>query len=426
MLKNYCKVSIDTRTLMPGDLFVALKGPNFDGHEFVKAAAAKGAIAAMVEHEITADLPQIRVPDTFKALGEFAKKRRQQVSIPIIGLTGSCGKTTTKTMLASILVLAGPTLATEKNLNNNIGVPLTLLRLTPEHKYAVIEIGANQPQEIDYAAELVKPDIAIITNAAPVHLEGFGTLDDVARIKGDILRWLTNDGVAILNADDKYFDYWQNLLNGKRVISFAIQRQADVTAHDIDTSFTLQLPTGETKITLKVFGEHNIMNALAAAAAAHVLDIDMVTIKQGLETMAPVAGRLLKKIGKNGSIILDDSYNANPRSMQAALKVLIQHPGEKILIAGDMAELGADTERFHHELGIMAREFGVQRLYAVGELTQLTVTAFGEGGYYFTNRDELIAAVNNVLQPSMTILVKGSKVNRMWEMVTALLKTEAR
>lgn len=427
-ISKFQSISIDTRSLVPGDLFVAIKGPNFDGHAFILEAEAKGAIAAIVEDEVGCNMPLIKVSNTFHVFGELAAQRRQQITAPIVALTGSCGKTTTKEMLASTLSLTGTTLATEKNLNNNIGVPLTLLQLTPEYKFAVIEVGANQPGEIDYAAKLVKPNLAMITNVAPVHLEGFGSLDDVACIKGNILRHLTEDGVAILNADDQYLPYWCNLLDGKSYVTFGIEHQADVMAHDIkihsDVSpqFVLQTPQGEIDIMLAVFGQHNVMNALAAATAAHVLGIPLAIIKQGLETMQPVAGRLVKKSGLNGCTILDDSYSANPRSMVAAIRVLVNNPGEKILVAADMGELGAESEHYHHELGITAKEMGVHKLYAIGELTKLTVEVFGEGGYHCSARDELIAKVRDTLRPDVIVLVKGSNVHRMWEIVEALLE----
>ncbi|MCK4609384.1 MAG: UDP-N-acetylmuramoyl-tripeptide--D-alanyl-D-alanine ligase, partial [Gammaproteobacteria bacterium] len=388
-------------------------------------AAQKGAIAAVVDREIISDIPLIKVKDTFSAYGELAKARREAVDIPVCAVTGSCGKTTTKTMLASILSQCGSTLATEQNLNNNIGVPLTLLRLTPEHKFAVIEIGASLTHEIAYAAKLAQPDIAIITCAAPVHLDGFGDLDGVARVKGNVLQGLTADGVAVLNADDSYFSYWRDLLGNKRCVSFGIENSADVTAHSIEiasdiTCFELQTPQGKIKICLPVFGKHNIMNALAASAAAEMAGASLTDIKQGLETMQPVAKRMISKIGLNGATIIDDSYNANPRSMQVALDSLRYSAGEKILVVGDMAELGANAAQYHQDLGLMAKEKAVDHLYAIGDLTRLTVETFGDGSYFFTDRNELIAELKNKLRPETTVLVKGSKVNRMWEIVAVL------
>ncbi len=429
-LDRFQSVSIDTRTLVPGDVFVALKGPDFDGHDFVSEAASKGAIAAIVEHEVSCSIPLIKNENTFYAFGELASLRRQEISIPVIALTGSCGKTTTKTMLASILAFCGDTLATEANLNNTIGVPLTLLRLTRNHEFAVIEMGANEIWEIDYSAKLTQPNIAIITNVAPVHLEGFGDLDNVAKVKGDILKYIMPNGVAVLNADDRYFDYWSSLVPDKKIISFGIENKADFSAHEIaiesheTTQFTLQTPVGERRITLSVLGYHNIMNALAAAAAAHITGASLDDIEQGLAQMIPVSGRLLKKIGKQDAVILDDSYNANPGSMLVAMQVLAAHKGEKMVVMGDMAELGSQAEHYHHEIGLRARELGIDKLHALGELTPTTVQAFGKGGQHWSDRNEMIAEIEKNLHSELAILIKGSKINRMWEVVRDLTKTE--
>lgn len=427
-IKKFQPVSIDTRTLQPGDLFIALKGSNFDGHDFVTLAEQKGAIAAVVERKVNCNIPLIEVDSTFHELGKLAHLRRQEIDIPIIGVTGSCGKTTTKTMLASVLEQYGKTLATEKTLNNTIGVPLTLLRLEPCHKFAVIEIGANQPNEIDYSAGIVNPNVAIIANVAPVHLQGFGGLDDVARNKGDILKHLTNKGSAVLNADDDYFQYFEKSLKAKFIVSFGINNPADISASEIvvnengTTRFILHTPLGIASVTLPVLGVHNVMNALAAAGAAYAVGAPLTAIKNGLEDFQPVIGRLIKKSGYNGAVILDDSFNANPESIRAAMAVLAKITSrENALVIGDMAELGSMEESYHHQLGIWARDFGVQKLYAVGQLTRITVSAFGKGGYFFFNRDELIAELKNILHSDMTVLVKGSKINHMWEIVDILV-----
>ncbi|KPJ67322.1 MAG: hypothetical protein AMJ43_05585 [Coxiella sp. DG_40] len=428
-IENFQAISIDTRTLQPGDIFVALNGNNFDGHDFVEEAERKGAIAAVVSRDVNCNLTLIKTDNTFYALGRLAALRRQQVTIPVIAITGSCGKTTTKTMLASILNICGNTLMTQENLNNNIGVPLTLLRLTPEHDFAVIEIGANQVEEIAYSAELTHPNVAVITNAAPVHLQGFSNVDGVAKVKADILQGLAEDGIALLNADDEYFDYWRSLLKEKQnYLSFAIHHKANITATNITnvqntTSFILHTPLNEQSIQLPVIGEHNVMNALAAAAAAFAVKTSLSAIKIGLETMQPVTRRMLYKSGRNHSIIIDDSYNANPRSMDAAMRVLMQNPGKKILVVGDMAELGDLTEQYHCELGVKARTLGIDQLYAIGKYTLFTVETFRGKAYHFKTHNELIAAVSDLLEPQVTVLIKGSKVNRMWEIVDALLET---
>ncbi|MCK4869636.1 MAG: UDP-N-acetylmuramoyl-tripeptide--D-alanyl-D-alanine ligase [Gammaproteobacteria bacterium] len=419
--------SIDTRSLQRGDVFIALHGPNFDGHDYLAMAAEKGASAAIVEREVTTTLPLIIVDDSFATFCDLAKERRQALSIPISAITGSCGKTTTKTMLANILNGVGETLATEKNFNNNIGVPLTLLKIMPEHKFTVIEIGANMKHEIAFAAEIASPDIAIITNAAPVHLEGFGNLDSVARIKGDILTNLQPDGRGILNADDQYYAYWQERLNGREFISFGLHNKADVMAKDIaidadDASqFSLVTPQDSVDVHLRLLGEHNIYNALAAAAAALAIGVPLQLIKIGLENVTAVPNRMIKKVGKNGVIIIDDSYNANPRSMQAAMRILALSSGKKVMVVGDMGELGADARDFHRQLGEEARAIGVDYLFAVGDLTRLTVEAFGNNAEFFSEREELIAVLNKMAQQGVTVLVKGSKVNRLWEIVASLL-----
>lgn len=427
-LDKFQTISIDTRTLQKGDVFIAICGSNFDGHDFVIDAQNKGAIAAVVSRDVKCDIPTIKVKDTLVAFSELAAFRRKQVNIPIIALTGSCGKTTTKAMLASILNQCGNTLATEANLNNNIGVPLTLLRLNSKHAFAVLEVGANMKHEIIYSANLVKPNVAIITNAAPVHLEGFDDLDGVARVKGDLLQGLTRDGVAVLNADDKYFTYWQSLLHGQEVVSFGINNKADVLTDDVVitengiTSFKLKMPSGEMLIKLQSMGEHNVRNALAAAAAAYVVKAPMDAIKRGLETALQVERRMVQKAGYNNSIIIDDSYNANPQSMKAAMHLLLKSKGDKVLVLGDMGELGKMTEQYHHDLGVEARALGINKLYAFGNLMQITVAAFGDGAYHFNSHEELIAAVRTLLKPNVTVLVKGSKVNHLWEVVEKLVE----
>lgn len=418
--------SIDTRSLERGDVFIALHGPNFDGHDYLAVAAEKGASAAIVEREVESNLPLIIVDDSFAAFCELAKKRRQALDIPISAITGSCGKTTTKTMLANILNGVGDTLATEKNFNNNIGVPLTLLKIMPEHKFAVIEIGANMKHEIAFAAEIAAPDIAIITNAAPVHLEGFGDLDSVARIKGDILTNLQPDGRGILNADDQYYAYWQERLNGREFISFGIENDADVMARAIeingadDSKFNLITSLGETPIRLRLLGKHNVYNAIAAAAAAIAAGVSLQSIKLGLENVAPFPQRMTKKIGKNSVTIIDDSYSANPRSMEAAMQILALSSGTKVMVIADMGELGAKSEEFHRQLGAQAKAMGVDYLFAIGNLTKLTVEVFGDKATFFGERSELIAVLEKFAHKDVTILVKGSNVNRLWEIVATL------
>lgn len=419
-------VSSDTRQIKKGDLFIALKGPNFDGHDFVSAAKKQGAIAALVHHAIDTELPQIVVKDTLQALGQLAAFRRQQTDIPVIGLTGSCGKTTTKSMIASILQTCGPSLATEGTLNNDIGVPLTLMRLLPEHQYAVIEMGANHQNEIHYVTKITRPDVALITNVAPVHLEGFGGIDGIAKGKGEIFEGLTADGIAILNADDVYVDYWRELLKGRKVIYFGLNKKADVTAKNIQltsegtASFELVVRNSSLPITLNILGQHNVMNALAAAAATTAIGIDIAAIQKGLLSFTPVNKRLVEYSGHAGAQVIDDSYNANPTAFLAVLQILQRKNGEKILIMGDMKELGDKAEEYHTQLGHQAREHGISKLYGYGQMSALTVKAFGKEGRHFSDQEELIATVKPTLHSEAVVLVKGSRSMKMERIVEAL------
>lgn len=423
-------VCTDTRFIKSGEVFVALKGPNFDGHQFVVIAEQKGAIAAVVDHLVPdIKMPQIVVPDTLKAFQELGAKRRQALAIPVAAITGSCGKTTTKTMLASILAQRGDTLVTEGNFNNDVGVPQTLLRLSPSHKFAVIEIGASHLEDVANLVPLVNPGVAIITNVAPVHLQGFGGLDGVAKAKGDILDGLRPNGCGILNADDDYFSYWCHRLQaqGRKILSFGVKNKADVMAENIELDkdghccFALCASGDKIAVKLPVLGKHNISNALAAAAAAIVFGISLADIKAGLEQMQPVAKRLIKKAGLNGSLILDDSYSANPRSTEAAMEMLANISGKKILVFGYMAELGSEAEFYHRQIGRQAREFGISKIFALGELTKFTVESFGAGACFFADQGELVAALRKELDKDVIVLVKGSHSNKMWQIVEQIL-----
>ncbi len=426
---EFSYVSTDTRTLQTGELFVALVGPNFDGHEFLAQAQAKGAVAAMVSRAPSSlddvNLPLLHVEDTRIGLGQLAKLRRQQVQIPVVGVTGSCGKTTTKAMIAAILQQCGDTLATQGTLNNDFGVPLTLLRLDQTHEYAVIEMGANHFGEIGYVCDLAQPSITLITNAAAAHTEGFNDVAGVAKAKGEIISSLPVDGTAILNADDAQFAYWHALADRRRCITFGIQQAADITASDIclgedsKACFTLHIGSESISVKLPVLGEHNIANALAAAAVAHALELPIAKIKLGLESMQPVAQRTIARPGCNGATVIDDSYNANPASVTAALKILANASKDKLFIFGEMLELGDETVAYHREVGRLARELGIKHLFAVGELAKSTVAEFGVGGEFFTDREKLVDTVIPLLNQDMVVLVKGSKANRMWEFVNA-------
>jgi UDP-N-acetylmuramoyl-tripeptide--D-alanyl-D-alanine ligase len=419
-------ICTDTRTLKPGDVFLALVGENFDGHEFLEAAAEKGAIAAVVSKQIKTTIPLIVVDNTLEAFMQLALWHRQKFNIPVIALTGSCGKTTTKEMLAAIFSQCGQTLFTHENLNNNIGVAKVLLQLSAEHQYAIIEMGSNAFGEIKRSAKATCPTTSLITNAEAVHLENFIDIDGVAKEKGSILHDLGVGSFAILNADDKHFSYWQNL-SGAKVVSFGIKNSADVFATDITVgsdglpSFHLFTPIGETYIKLPIVGEHNVMNSLAAGATAISANLSLAAIKHGLENVKPVAHRLIKKVGLNNSAIIDDSYSGTPIAMEAALKVLSLVHGTKIFIVADMKELGANPERLHHELGLKAKQYGVDQIFALGNLTRITVEAFGTGGHFFNDRAELLDEVKKILNPEVTVLVKGSHSNKLWEIVEQLV-----
>ncbi len=422
-------VSIDTRTLRPGDLYIAISGERFDGHEFVRQAQQAGACAALVQKPVDTDLPYIVVPDTRKALAELASAWRQQSGVKLVGITGSNGKTTVKEMTAAILSVNAPVLFTRGNLNNDIGVPLTLLRLESRHRFAVIEMGANHPGEIRYSAMYAKPDVALINNAGPAHIEGFGDIIGVARAKGEIVQSLHEHGVAVLNVDDPYFDYWRGLAGNRSVLSFGLSAAADVRASQIDfrvladrfvTAFKLHLPDQVISVQIALPGQHNVVNALAAAAAATALGINALQIKQGLEQVKPVTGRLQPMPCRQGSLLIDDSYNANPASLQAALDVLLACPGEPWVVLGAFAELGSDSKTIHQKLGGLMKKAGVSRLFATGADAEYVVSQFGEGGVFFASQSSLIEMLHRQLTGDQTLLIKGSRTQQMEKVAAAL------
>lgn len=418
-------VSTDTRTLQAGELFFALQGPNFDGTAFVEAAAARQASGVVVPEALDAEIPVIIVDDTLRALAELAAAWRQQMTATVVGITGSNGKTTLKEMIASCLALSAETLPTQGNLNNEIGVPLMLARLGNEHRYAVIEMGANHAGEIARLTALVQPKIVAITNAAPAHLEGFGSLEGVAHAKGEILTSEIPPEVVVLNADDEFYAYWRSLVPEIDVVSFGLAPQADYRASDVyateyGSAFTLHMPDGELQVALPLFGAHNVLHACAAAAIASSLDIEAEQIKKGLESVQPVAGRLQSVQSTSGDTLYDDSYNANPVSVVAAAKFLAAQPGDSWLVLADMAELGDDAEELHASIGHDLKKVGIKHLAATGELCRHTVDAFGEGGSWFSSRDELVAGLQASLDGDCNVLVKGSRSMGMERVVNAL------
>jgi UDP-N-acetylmuramoyl-tripeptide--D-alanyl-D-alanine ligase len=422
----------DTRTLNPGELFVALRGPRYDGHGFVADAVRRGAKAAILDHAVGAALPVLEVKDTRLAMGRLARLWRERFAIPLVAVTGSNGKTTVKEMVASILSGCGQVLATTGNLNNDIGVPLTLFRLGGEHRYAVVEMGANHPGEIASLCGMARPTVAVVTQCAPAHIEGFGSVEGVARAKGEVFEALGPDGVAVINADDDYAGLWLGLAGRRGTacrapIQFGLKNPADITAADLDdgdplqgSRFVLKTPGGSMEVRLPFPGRHNVMNALAAAASAHALGVELPAIVQGLESACPVHGRLELRKGGQGARILDDSYNANPGSLKAALELLAKCSGERWLVLGDMGELGPDAGDHHLRAGRMARESGVDRLYALGELSRRVVDGFGPAGRHFAGVDALLTAVRGDIHPGVTVLVKGSRSMRMERVVAAL------
>ena len=427
---SFGEVATDTRSLARGALFVALRGERFDGHDFVVEAAARGAAGAVVSRALPLATPQIVVQDTLAALARFASAWRGEFAGTVVGVTGSNGKTTVKEMLGAILARMGGCLITQGNLNNHIGVPLTLCRLGPAYRYAVIEMGANHAREIAHLAALAEPEVGLVINAGPAHLEGFGSLEGVARGKGEMFEALGIEDTAVINADDRFAALWHGLARlAGRVVTFGMRERAEVsaaavtgrvTAEGFATEFELETPAGSRHVTLNLAGEHNVMNALAAAAAALAAGATLEAIEQGLESVRPVTGRLQAKPARHGARLIDDAYNANPGSVRAGLRALAGLPGERWLVLGEMAELGPDSPRLHAEIGGYARECGVARLYAIGAQAQFAVEAFGAGARWFASVEELIAALEPELVPGLTVLVKGSRVNRL-ERVTAAL-----
>ncbi len=421
---GFAGVGTDTRKNVKGQLFVALSGPNFDGHDFVVAAARAGAAGALVVRRVETDLPQVVVDDTRTALARYACAWRMQFDIPVVGVTGSNGKTTVKQMVAAILGERGPVLATRGNLNNEIGVPLTLLDLEQSHHAAVIEMGANHGGEIATLAGIARPDIGVVTNAAAAHLEGFGDLDGVARAKGELFAALPAEGTAVINADDPYSDRWHETASHCRRVTFAVEADADFRAHDVAVAprarFTLVAPGGEREIVLPVAGRHNIANALAGAAAAVAAGANLTDVAAGLARFESAPGRLRVRAGIAGETVIDDTYNANPASLDAALAVLAAAGGRRWLVLGDMLELGARARDAHADAGRRARESGVERLYATGAMAEAVVAGFGEGAETFDDPTELVERMGGSLSADLTVLVKGSRGMRMERVVAAL------
>jgi len=418
----FSRVVSDSRQLAPGDLFVALSGEHFDGHDFVAHAGPQGAVGALVSHAVDADLPQIVCGNSLRGLQDYASAWRSAFSLPVIAVTGSNGKTTTKQMLRAVMAARGPVLATEGNLNNHIGVPLTLCRLRDSDETAVIEMGANHHGEIEHLADIARPDIGIVTQAGDAHLEGFGSRQGVATAKGELFERLPAHGVAIINADDFYAPLWMQMAAHCACLRFGLTAAADIRAEAIAEGtdgirFRLVTPDGARLVTLPMSGRHNVSNALAAAAAGVALGLDIDDIATGLQATEGAAGRVMRRRIANGATVIDDSYNANPTSLRAGLEMLASAPGTRWAVLGAMAELGTDAAKLHAECGRAAQQLGIDRLYALGGMARHYAEGFGPGGHFFESVDDLLAALDAALSADTTMLVKGSRSARMERVV---------
>jgi UDP-N-acetylmuramoyl-tripeptide--D-alanyl-D-alanine ligase len=437
----YTSVSTDSRSIAAGELFVALKGDRFDGHDYVRNVLARGAAAAVVEHA-WADLhgeglPLVHVDDTRLALGSLGGHWRRQFTLPLIGITGSNGKTTVKEMCAAImreherrdeLDPAEVVLATAGNLNNDIGLPLMLLRLNAGHRAAIIEMGMNHPGEIAYLTGLARPTVALVNNAQRAHLAGLGSLTEVARAKGEIFDGLSDDGIAVINADDAQAGLWRQMAVGKAIMTFAMDAEADVQAkarmRGFASEITLTAPHGTVEFELPAPGRHNVMNALAAAAACLAAGASLGTVAEALSRYAGVKGRLQRREGLHQSVVIDDTYNANPDSMRAAIDVLAAVPGRRIFVMGDMGEAGEAAGQYHDEIGGYAKSRGVDLLFALGDLSAAAAHNFGTGATHFRKVEELVAALKAELGPDVTVLIKGSRFMRMERVAEAITENK--
>ncbi|MEP6483595.1 MAG: UDP-N-acetylmuramoyl-tripeptide--D-alanyl-D-alanine ligase [Rudaea sp.] len=418
-------VFTDTRAPKVGAMFVALKGDNFDAHDFVAQAKQAGAAAALVARAVPVDIPQVIVDDTMIALGDLASAIRAQRRARVIGITGSNGKTTVKTLLASILVLHGNTHVNAGNLNNEIGLPMSIFDMPEDTEFAVLEMGAGKPGDIAYLAAIARPEIGLVNNIAPAHLERMGSLEAIAETKGALYTSLPAQGVAVINADDAFAGFFATLAgNVRRIVRFGIDAKADVRAENLqtgpDSRFDLVLPTSRVSIAMPHAGRHNIQNALAAAACAYALDVPIELIKRGIESAPSVKGRLQRYAMSGGWTLIDDSYNANPGSTAAAIATLTAEPGEAWLVLGDMRELGASARSLHADIGKLAKENRIARLYAVGELSAAAAKAFGAGAKHFETQAALSAALSGDVHAGVRVLVKGSRGSAMDRVVDAL------
>jgi len=422
----------DTRTLVPGSLYVALRGERFDGHDFAYDAAMRGAAAVLVDHEVKVDVPQVVVPDTLLALARIAAGLQRDRVEKVVAITGSNGKTTVKALVVSILQRAGVTYANPGNRNNEVGLPMAVIDAPDDADFSVYEMGAGKPGDIAYLTDIVAPEVALVNNVAAAHLERMGSLAGVAETKGAIYEALPADGTAVINADDAFAEYFASRVPDRRILRFGLEATADLTARDIratadGSSFVLVAPHGEAAVDLRLPGRHNVLNALAAAAVAVACGVSLATIADGLSAAQPVAGRQVAHALPGGAVLVDDSYNANPGSLAAAIDTLAaasaQAGGEGWLVLGDMRELGDDAEALHADAGRRAKAAGLRRLYTLGPLSAAAAAAFGEGARSFHNHASLADALRAELRAGVRCLVKGSRGSAMDRIVAALLST---
>lgn len=419
---SFSGISIDSRTITAGNLFIALKGPNFDGHDYIVNAAQQGASAALVSQKVTEIIPHLKVKDTQVALADMASAWRNAADIKVTGITGSNGKTTVKEMVASIFSLGEPGLKTHGNLNNEIGVPLTLLRIKPEHKWAVVEMGASGPGEINSLAKITRPTVALINNVAAAHIAGFGSVKQIAITKGEIYQYLPEDGVAIMPYGSEFSEIWKKQSGTNNVVTFGTQSSADIVVTSQNDKIELQTPKGVIVLSLALHGEHNHLNAAAATAIALQFDIELIQIKQGLEGISAVTGRLQTRVHSTGARIIDDTYNANPNSAKAAMKYLFSIEGKRIFVLGDMGELGDLSYAAHQQIGKLATDLGIDEFYSFGKKSQVASDAFLGISKHFSNMPDLVKHLTKSLDVKVTILVKGSRFMKMERLVQALLE----
>ncbi len=425
---EFCCVGTDSRTIKKGQLFVALKGESFDGHDYAVQSLEQGASAVLVSKASNVS-PELVVKDTRLALGDLAAHWRAKFELPVVAITGSNGKTTVKEMLAAILKVAAgddaSVLATQGNLNNDIGLPMTMLNLREQHRYAVLEMGMNHTGELSYLTGLAKPNIALVNNAGTAHIGELGSVEAIANAKGEIFEGLVDGGTAIINADDVFAGLWKSLASNHQQMTFGLKAKADVTAkyelHAMHSTVKLISPNGTVEFTLQAPGLHNVSNSLAAASLALALNVSLENIATGLSKFAGVKGRLQTKQGFAGAKVIDDAYNANPMSMKAAIDVLKASVGQRIFVMADMAELGADAASMHAEIGAYAKTAGMEKFYAMGELTKNAVTTFGANATHFETVEALAESLKSMMNAETTVLVKGSRSMRMERVVDAIL-----